>query len=137
MTHTTSNGSGPGIGGKPGHGHPPNITVPGIDTALQPQDLVPPPITVLQNNPGTAPGDVFAGPKIVVPGTPGQQGPEIVDNEGRPVWFQPIDLPYQATDFRVQHYQGKPVLTCQRRPEHRRPRPQRRARTRSPTSTTR
>jgi hypothetical protein len=101
----------PGQGGKPGHGHIPNITVPGIDTTVQPQDLAPPPIAVLQNSPGTAPGDVFAGPKIVVPGTPGQQGPEIINNEGQPYFFLPIDLPYQASDFRVQQYKGKPVLT--------------------------
>src|ERR1700709_1562415 len=101
----------PRHGGKPVHGHAPNITVPGIDATIQPQDLAPPPITILQNEPGTAPGDVFAGPKIVVPGTPGQQGPEIIDNEGQPYFFLPIDLPYQASDFRVQQYQGKPVLT--------------------------
>ncbi len=96
---------------KPGHGHAPNITVPGIDTTVQPEDLAPTPITVLQNSPGTAPGDVFAGPKIVVPGTPGQQGPEIIDNQGQPYFFLPIDLPYQGSDFRVQQYKGKPVLT--------------------------
>lgn len=96
----------PGQGGKPGHGHAPNITVPGIDTTVAPQDLAPTPITVLQDSPGTAPGDVFAGPKIVVPGTPGQQGPEIINNEGQPYFFLPIDLPYQASDFRVQQYRG-------------------------------
>ncbi len=83
----------PGHGGKPGHGHTPNITVPGIDTTVAPQDLAPPPITVLQDNPGTAPGAVFAGPKIVTPGTPGQQGPEIIDNEGQPYFFLPITCP--------------------------------------------
>ena len=101
----------PGQGGKPGHGHTPNITVPGIDTTIQPQDLAPPPITVLQDGSATAPGAVFAGPKIVVPGTPGQQGPEIINNEGQPYFFLPITQPYQASDFRVQQYKGKPVLT--------------------------
>jgi hypothetical protein len=101
----------PGHGGKPGHGQAPNITVPGIDTTVQPEDLAPPPITVLQNNTATASGEVFAGPKIVVAGTPGQQGPEIIDNEGQPYFFLPIALPYQASDFRVQQYRGKPVLT--------------------------
>lgn len=98
--------------GNPGHGHqPPNITVPGIDTTVQPQDLAPPTISVLENNDGTAPGDVFAAPKITTAGTPGQQGPEIVNNEGQPYFFLPVDLPYQASDFRVQQYRGQPVLT--------------------------
>ena len=60
----------PGHGGKPGHGHTPNITVPGIDTTVAPQDLAPPVITVLHDNPGTAPGDVFAGPKSSPPAPP-------------------------------------------------------------------
>lgn len=100
--------------GNPGHGHqPPNDTVPGIDTTLQPQELAPPQVDVLTDDPGTASGDVFIAPKAA-PGTAtpsGQQGPEIVDDEGRPIWFQPIDEPYAATDLRVQAYRGKPVLT--------------------------
>ncbi len=106
----------------PSHGHarssqshggqqPPNVTVPGIDTSVDAQDLAPTPIDVLENGDGTAAGDIFTAPKIVTAGTPGQQGPEIVDNEGDPFFFLPIDLPYQATDFRVQQYRGKPVLT--------------------------
>ena len=38
-----------------------------------------------------------------------QKGPEIVDNRGQPVWFDPV--PAQATEFRVQRYRGRPVLT--------------------------
>ncbi|HEY3765622.1 MAG TPA: arylsulfotransferase family protein, partial [Gaiellales bacterium] len=57
------------------------------------------------------PGYIFVAPKITAPGTTGQQGPEIVDNEGRPVWFSPVTAPDQATDFRVQTYRGRPVLT--------------------------
>jgi hypothetical protein len=98
--------------GNPAHGQQqPNVTVPGIDTTIQPQDLAPPAISVLEDSGDTAPGDVFAAPKIVTAGTQGQQGPEIVDNEGQPFYFLPIDLPYQASDFRVQQYRGQPVLT--------------------------
>jgi outer membrane protein assembly factor BamB len=84
--------------------------VPGIDYDTGPAALQPPPIAVLQSSSGLAPGDVFAAPKKVA-AVSGQLGPEIVDNQGRPIWFQPVDDPYTATDFRVQRYQGKPVLT--------------------------
>lgn len=96
----------------PGGGHPstPNVyPVAGVDYSTAPQDLQPPPITVLKNNPNVAPGLVFVGPKTSTAGA--SQGPEIIDNEGRPVWFQPIDTPYTASDFRVQQYRGQPVLT--------------------------
>lgn len=106
----------PGWGGhgNPGHGHqPPNDTVPGVNTTLQPQDLAPPQVNVLIDDPGTSPGDIFIAPKGGVGTTtlPGQQGPEIINDEGQPIWFQPIDQPYAATDLRVQSYRGKPVLT--------------------------
>lgn len=101
--------------GNPGHGNqPPNDNpVPGTDYSTAPQDLAPPPISVLTNDPGTAPGDIFVAPKQAPTATtlPAQQGPEIIDNEGRPIWFQPIDEPYASTDFRVQQYHGQPVLT--------------------------
>jgi hypothetical protein len=54
---------------------------------------------------GVAPGYVFIAPKKGAI----QKGPEIVDNRGQPVWFDPV--PAQATDFRVQRYRGEPVLT--------------------------
>ena len=38
-------------------------------------------------------------------------GPMIVDSHGRVVWYHQIAPPLQATDFRVQRYRGKPVLT--------------------------
>jgi hypothetical protein len=84
--------------------------VPGIDYTTGPTDLQPTPITVLKSSSGLAPGDIFVGPKKLGP-VAGQQGAEIIDNQGRPIWFQPVDTPYTATDFRVQRYQGKPVLT--------------------------
>jgi hypothetical protein len=75
------------------------------DTALQP-----PSVTVLQSSPGAADGLVFVTPRRTTAPS-GQQGPEIVDGQGRPVWFDPITNGEQATDFRVQRYRGKPVLT--------------------------
>ncbi len=38
-------------------------------------------------------------------------GPMIVDSQGRAVWYHELAPPLQATDFRVQRYGGKPVLT--------------------------
>jgi Arylsulfotransferase (ASST) len=55
----------------------------------------------------TAPGYVFVAEKA--PGIPG--GPMIIDNRGRVVWYRQLEAPVQATDFRVQRYRGKPVLT--------------------------
>ena len=69
----------------------------------------PPPITVLQNSGSLADGLIFLGPQAVGASNP-VQGPEIVDNQGRVVWFLPTPGAV-ATDFRVQTYQGKPVIT--------------------------
>jgi hypothetical protein len=97
------------------HGHrvsPPNVyPVPGIDYTTPLTGYQPPQITVLKSSPHLAPGLNFVAPKITGAGVTGQQGPEIVDNLGRPLYFQPVTAPYTATDFRVQSYRGKPVLT--------------------------
>ena len=69
-------------------------------------DLKPPPVRVLTAAKGTAPGYVFLAPKMRVL----QAGPMILDNRGRVVWFHPLDT-HGVTDFRVQSYRGKPVLT--------------------------
>jgi hypothetical protein len=69
-------------------------------------DLKPPLIQIKTPAQGTAPGYIFLAPKMVV----AQAGPMIVDNRGEVVWFKPLNTK-GVTDFRVQHYQGKPVLT--------------------------
>ena len=56
---------------------------------------------------GTAPGYVFVAEKQG--GRTG--GPLILDNRGRVVWYHQLASPLEATDFRVQTYRGKPVLT--------------------------
>lgn len=58
---------------------------------------------------GVAPGYVFVAQKGGDKGTTG--GPLIVDNQGRIRWYHELTEPLQATDFRVQIYRGKPVLT--------------------------
>jgi|SRR5579884_536493 len=54
-----------------------------------------------------APGDVFLAPQA----GPEQWGPEILGPWGGLIWFHPLPKNQSATDFRVQTYQGKPVLT--------------------------
>jgi hypothetical protein len=75
--------------------------------ARPPATTTAPRLGVLRRSSLDAPGYVFVAPKDGA----GQQGPEIVDDRGRPVWFHPISHGDQATDFRVQRYRGEPVLT--------------------------
>jgi hypothetical protein len=72
-------------------------------------DLDPPLVTVSPNRRPTAPGLVFLSAKQKKDQK--QNGPMIVDNAGRLVWFRPLRGIAAATDFRAQEYQGKPVLT--------------------------
>jgi WD40 repeat protein len=63
--------------------------------------------------PGTAPGHIFISPKKG-PGeeAPTQDGPLIVDSNGEPLWFHPLqDAEADAFNFEVQTYRGEPVLT--------------------------
>jgi len=70
-------------------------------------DLGPPPVQVLKRTDAAAPGYIFIAPKHDAPA----RGPEILDSDGEPVWFDQVAPTDQATDFREQTYQGKPVLT--------------------------
>jgi hypothetical protein len=69
-------------------------------------DLHPPVVRVLHAADHTAPGYLFIAPKRQAP----QVGPMIFDNRGRLVWFRPLKT-RGITDFRVQRYQDRPVLT--------------------------
>lgn len=69
-------------------------------------DLEPPAVHLDTRASGVAPGYVFVAPKLRV----AQAGPEILDDNGQVVWFRPLDAK-DVSDFRVQTYQGKPVLT--------------------------
>src|SRR4051794_12403740 len=66
-----------------------------------------PRLTVVTQKAGAAPGYVFVGPKA----GPGPQGPMIYDGNGKLIWYHPINPRQSAFDFRVQQYDGKPVLT--------------------------
>jgi Arylsulfotransferase (ASST) len=69
-------------------------------------DLKPPTVQIVKHARDTAPGYVFIAPKKDVV----QAGPLILDNLGRVIWFQPLNT-HGVTDFRVQRYRGRPVLT--------------------------
>jgi hypothetical protein len=78
------------------------------------QSAQPLPVTVVQNSSQVAPGYVFitpTGPGGLTPLPNAVQGPEILDNLGRPVWFLPLPGNQLASDFRIQTYQGQRVLT--------------------------
>jgi hypothetical protein len=70
-------------------------------------DLQPPALVVTARSPQTAPGYIFASPYS----GPGKPGPEIFDEAGSLVWFQPMPTGIEATNLQVQNYGGKPVLT--------------------------
>jgi len=57
--------------------------------------------------PGAAPGDFFLAPYQGM----GSPGPMIVDQHGQLVWFHPVPAGDCATNFQVQTYEGRPVLT--------------------------
>ena len=69
-------------------------------------DLTPAEVTISKSDPAAA-GDIFVAPQI----GPLQQGPEIIGPRGGLIWFDPVPTNDAATDFRVQSYQGHPVLT--------------------------
>ena len=78
------------------------------------QGSIPPPVTVTQSSAAAADGLIFLTPSPLKPVSAGEVssiGPEIVDSQGRPVWFHPLPAGTIAGDFRVQTYHGKPVLT--------------------------
>jgi hypothetical protein len=70
--------------------------------------LTPSTVTVTTHaQPGAAPGDLFLAP-YQGRGTP---GPMITEQDGTLLWFHPLPSGEVATNFEVQQYEGKPVLT--------------------------
>ncbi len=69
--------------------------------------LQPPVLAVTAHAGGTAPGYIFAAPYS----GPGPSGPEIFNDSGELVWFDPLAGEAAATNLQVQQYAGKPVLT--------------------------
>jgi hypothetical protein len=57
--------------------------------------------------PAGTPGDLFLAPYQ----GEGSPGPMITDQSGNLVWFHPLGAGQEATNFQVQQYEGRPVLT--------------------------
>ncbi len=97
----TGCGSG-GDGGHPAAAAPPGTvalhTIAGVHQPM---------LQVLRR--AAAPEDGYLFLAVKKGGTTG--GPMIVDSHGRAVWYHQVDAPLEVTDFRVQRYHGKPVLT--------------------------
>lgn len=74
-------------------------------------DLKPIKLKVLKNTTSDTSGLIFTAP--YAPGSAtGQTGTYITDAAGNPVWFKAVpDTDMENLGFRVQSYQGKPVLT--------------------------
>ncbi len=69
--------------------------------------LQPPVLAVTARTGGTAPGYIFTAPY----NGPGPSGPEIFNDSGELVWFDPLAGEAAATNLQVQQYGGHPVLT--------------------------
>jgi hypothetical protein len=93
------------LAGCGGHGSGDAKSLPRFLSFHSRPDLHPPSVTVVTRKSGLAPGYIFFGPKKKVE----QRGALIVDDAGHVVWFDPNEQ--GVTDFRVQQYQGRPVLT--------------------------
>ena len=76
-------------------------------------NLHPMKITVNRLDPGTSSDLIFLAPYgFSADAMYGQPGGLIVNTEGDPVWFRPLSSPnLMNTDFRMQTFNGKPVLT--------------------------
>lgn len=74
------------------------------------QTVSPPPVAILGNSGSLADGYIFIGPQAISTLSPAQ-GPEIIDNQGRVVWFLPSPNGKTAWNFREQTYNGNPVIT--------------------------
>ena len=72
-------------------------------------DLQPAAVTVTHNAAPATEGDIFVAPQF----GPDQDGPMILDPQGKLVWFDPFPVAQNTlvTDFRVQQLGGQPVLT--------------------------
>jgi hypothetical protein len=71
-------------------------------------DLQPPTVAVTARAAEATPGDIFIAPYS----GPGQYGPMILGEDGSLIWFKPLfPVGARASDFRVQQYEGEPVLT--------------------------
>ncbi len=91
----------------------PIINSPQVWSFVSEPNLHPMKIDVNVTSPNIAPGLIFLAPyAFSADAIYGQSGSLIVDSLGNPVWFRPLSSPnLMNTDFRMQTFKGKPVLT--------------------------
>jgi hypothetical protein len=86
------------------------IALAAAGSALAVTPTSPPPVTILTSSPFVAQGgDFFISP--FGDASTYANGPEIIDSQGNVVWFKAVPAGQEASDFRVQRYDGQPVLT--------------------------
>lgn len=69
--------------------------------------LAPAAVSVTTTRQASSGDEIFLAPQQ----GPVQNGPMILDSNGKLVWFKPLAGKNEAADFRVQSYNGKPALT--------------------------
>lgn len=91
----------------------PIVDSPKVWSFVSAPDLHPMKIKVLTLKKGTSSGFIFVAPYAFSEhALYGQPGSLILNSEGIPFWFRPLSSPnLMNTDFRVQEFEGKPVLT--------------------------
>ncbi len=80
-----------------------------IPAAAAAAPTAPPPVTVLTAGPSNHDGDIFITPTGDT--ATYANGAEIIDSQGRVIWFHAVPAGLTAADFRTQTYRGQPVLT--------------------------
>src|SRR5580704_9789561 len=86
------------------------IALTGASSALAAAPTAPPPVSTLTSSPFVAQGgDFFISP--YGDASTYANGPEILNSQGDVVWFKAVPAGEEASDFRVQTYEGQPVLT--------------------------
>jgi hypothetical protein len=91
----------------------PILNSPQVWSFVSAPNLHPMKVTVNTYLPGTSSGFIFVAPYAFSDNaTYGQTGSLMMDNDGNPIWFRPLNTPnLMNTDFRVQKLAGKRVLT--------------------------
>jgi Arylsulfotransferase (ASST) len=80
-----------------------------VPASAAPAPTIPPPVTFLSGSASRGDGDIFISP--FGDQTTYANGPEILSRTGKVIWFHAVPTGEEASDFRTQTYEGRPVLT--------------------------
>ena len=100
------------VAGDDGRADGGSVAPTGVHTFHSRPDLMPPTVSVEPRSGAVAPGRLFLAPFNATTGvrSHAQQGALIIDDDGEPIWFQPVS-PRAVMNLRVAAYKGEPVLT--------------------------